>query len=357
MTSLIFVGGLVMLIIGAEAVVKGASRIASAAGISPLVVGLTVVAFGTSSPELAVSIKSAYADQAEIALGNIIGSNIFNVLLILGISALITPLAVARELIRLDVPLMIIASVLVLIFALDGEINRLEGATFVVMLIIYTAYLILESRRESNEVKEEYAREFGTTQSNQFKPLFHNSVLVFAGLGLLVLGSDWLVTSAVSIARALGVGELIIGLTIIAAGTSLPEVVTSIIASFRGERDIAVGNIIGSNLFNIFCVLGISSLVAPAGIEVEESIITFDLPVMIAVAFTCLPIFFTRGEISRWEGGLLFGYYIIYTAYLILSATQHFALPLMEAAMLYFVLPLTAITLSVITVHQIRNKM
>jgi cation:H+ antiporter len=356
MTFLLFIGGLVLLILGAEAVVKGASRIASVAGISPLVVGLTVVAFGTSSPELAVSIKSAYAGQAQIAIGNIIGSNIFNVLFILGISALITPLAVARKLIRVDVPLMIVASVLVLIFALDGVINRLEGTVFVVILIVYTTFLIYESRGEATGIIEEYTREFGVESANKHKSLITNSVLILTGLGMLILGSDWLVTSAVSIARILGISELIIGLTIIAVGTSLPEVVTSIIASVRGERDIAVGNIIGSNLFNILCVLGISSLVSPAGIEIDDSIIRFDLPVMIAVAFACLPVFFTQGEISRWEGGLLFSYYIIYTVYLILSATKHLALPLLAAAMLYFVLPLTAITLAVITIRYFRDN-
>ena len=356
MTFVYFAAGLTLLIVGADVVVKGASRIAAGAGISPLAIGLTVVAFGTSSPELAVSIKSAYAGQAEIALGNIIGSNIFNVLLIMGVSALITPLAVSRKLIRIDVPLMILASVLVLVFALDGKIDRQDGGIFVVMLLVYLLFLFLEGSREGIIARENRAGD--PSPENPRRPgfLIYNSIMVLAGLGMLVLGSDWLVTSSISVARLLGVSELIIGLTIIAAGTSLPEVVTSIIASMRGERDIAVGNIIGSNLFNILGVLGISSLISPSGIEVNDSIIVFDLPVMIAVAITCLPIFFTGGEISRWEGGLLFGYYIIYTVYLLMSATQHVALPLVEAGLLYFVLPLTTLTLVVICFNQLRGK-
>lgn len=356
MSLFFLISGLALLVAGAEILVKGATRFALSAGISPLVTGLTVVAFGTSSPELAVSIKSALDNSAGIAMGNIVGSNIFNILFILGVSALIAPLTVSQQLIRFDVPILIIASVLVLIFALDGNINRNEGMILFAGLILYTGFLILQSRGESSEVREEYEKKFGTAKSRTPAAVCINLVLIMVGLGLLVLGSNILVDGAVAIARTLHVSELVIGMTIIAVGTSLPEVLTSIVASLHGERDIAVGNVIGSNLFNILCVLGIAAAVAPAGIAVSDTMIKFDLPVMIAVACACFPIFFTHGEISRWEGGVLLGYYLVFTLYLILSATHHIVLPLLTTAMLYFVLPLTAVTLVAISLRFIKQS-
>ncbi len=355
MAILAFVTGLTFLIIGAEALVRGASRLAAAIGISPLVIGLTVVAFGTSSPELAVSVKSALSNQASIALGNVVGSNIFNVLFILGLSAIIVPLVVSQQLVRLDVPLMIALSVLVLILSLDENFSRANGAMLVVGLVGYVWFLISQSRRESAEVKKEYAQEFEPEKQAQTN-WGRNIGLVLGGLALLVLGSRWLVDSAVSFAQYLGVSELIVGLTIVAAGTSLPEVVTSVIAAVRGERDIAVGNVVGSNIFNIMGVLGIASIVAPAGIDVSPSVIGFDIPVMIGVALACLPIFFTGGVISRPEGALLLTYYAAYTLYLILAASHHDALTGFSAVMLYLVIPLTGIILIMTALRQIRRR-
>ena len=355
MAILWFVIGLGFLIIGAEALVRGASRLAAAIGISPLVIGLTVVAFGTSSPELAVSVKSALSGQPNIALGNVIGSNIFNVLFILGVSALIVPLVVSQQLVRLDVPLMIALSVIVLILSLDKNLSRTDGIMLVAGLVIYVWFLIYQSRRETIAVQEKYAKEFGAEKRARGNTL-NNIGLVLGGLVLLVLGSRWLVESAVSFAKYLGVSELVIGLTIVAAGTSLPEVVTSVIAAIRGERDIAVGNVVGSNIFNIMGVLGFASIVAPTGIEVSAAVIRFDIPVMIAVALACLPIFFTGGVISRLEGALLFGYYVAYTLYLILAASQHDTLPGFSAVMLYFVIPLTAVTLIIVALQEKRSR-
>ena len=355
MTILLFVAGLILLIGGAEVLVRGASRLAGAFGVSPLVIGLTVVAFGTSSPELAVSVKSTLSGQGSIALGNVIGSNIFNVLFILGLAALIMPLTVAQQLIKLDVPLMIGLSVAVLLFALDRSLSRVEGVILIAALVAYIAFSIYKTRSERAEVEQEYQNEFGP-EKKQPSGWFKNIAFVLAGLALLVLGSRWLVASAVSFAQAMGVSELIVGLTIIAAGTSLPEVVTSAIAAFRGERDIAVGNVVGSNIFNLLAVLGFASAVAPAGIPVSEGVIRFDLPVMIAVAAACLPIFFTGGVINRFEAVLLLGYYIAYTAYLILSASEHDALPAFSSAMLYFVLPLTTAVIIIIVVQQFRRR-
>ncbi|AOY58418.1 MULTISPECIES: calcium/sodium antiporter [Desulfococcus] len=355
METVLFIAGLALLIVGAEALVRGASRLAAAFGVSPLVIGLTVVAFGTSSPELAVSFKSTFSGQTGIALGNVVGSNILNVLLILGISALISPLAVSQQLVRLDVPLMLALSIIVLIFSLDDNLGRIDGLILVVGLVVYLSFLISQSRRESAAVSGEYEKAFGIEDAAAGSRL-KNVILIIAGFAMLVLGSRWMVDSAVAFARHIGVSELVIGLTIVAAGTSLPEVVTSVIAAIRGERDIAVGNVVGSNIFNIMAVLGLTSAFAPAGIEVPPAVIRFDIPVMVAVAFACLPIFFTGGVISRREGLLLLGYYAAYTAYLVMAATHHDALPTFSAVMLYFVIPLTVVTLFNIVVGEIRRR-
>ncbi len=355
MLVLLFAAGLLFLIVGAEALVRGASRLAAALGVSPLVIGLTVVAFGTSSPELAVSIKAALLGQANLALGNVIGSNIFNVLFILGLSALISPLIVSRQLIRLDVPLMIAASVLSFLLALDEKFSRGDGLLLFIGLASYIGFLIYSSSKEAAPQHVDKAAEV-SQPARTARSWFVNLTLVAGGLLLLVLGSGWLVESAVAVARLLGVSELVVGLTIIAAGTSLPEVVTSVVASIRGERDIAVGNVVGSNIFNLMGVLGLSSMVAPAGIEISPAVIGFDLPVMIGVALACLPIFFTGGRISRAEGLLLLAYYVVYTLYLILAASHHDALPLFNVVLLYFVVPLTALTLGVIAFRQVRFR-
>lgn len=347
MTGIMFVAGLVLLIVGAEWLVRGASRLAARVGISPLVIGLTVVAFGTSSPEMAVSVQSSLAGQADIAVGNVVGSNIFNVLFILGISAVITPLIVQQQLIRLDVPIMIGVSLITYFMSVDGVISRLEGVLLFAGIIAYTAFLIIQSRKESKAVQDEYAQEFAAKQETGWKPWVINIGLVVLGLVLLVQGSNWLVDSAISIARWLGLSELIIGLTIVAAGTSMPEVATSITAAIKGERDIAVGNVVGSNIFNILAVLGLSGVVASNGLPVSAAAEAFDIPVMLAVAILCLPIFFTGKLIARWEGWLFLLYYVAYTAYLILDSTDHNALPLFNSVLLYILIPLTLVTLAV----------
>ncbi len=353
MTLIFFAIGIIILIAGAEALIRGASRLASTVGISPLVVGLTVVAFGTSSPELAVSVIASVNDKADISLGNVIGSNILNVLFILGLSAVIVPLAVSRQIIRLDVPIMIICSVLVLLMGLDGSISRTDGILFTAGIVAYTTFLILQSRKEKERPSDEFVKEY---KANGKKTLLIDIALVAAGLGLLVLGSRWLVNGAVMIATYLGLSELIIGLTIVAAGTSLPEVATSVIASIRGERDIAVGNIVGSNIFNILAVLGISSIAAPDGITVPESALRFDIPVMTAVAVACLPIFFTGNVIARWEGKLFLLYYAAYTTYIVLDSTDHYFERTFAFGMIWFVIPLTAITLAVLVIRSIRRN-
>jgi cation:H+ antiporter len=352
MTVVLFVIGLMLLILGAEVLVKGASRLASVFRVSPLVIGLTVVAFGTSSPELAVSIQAATLGQASIAVGNVIGSNIFNVLFILGCSALIVPLIVSQQLIRFDVPLMIGLSVLVLIMASDGILGAFDGSLLVLSLIAYIAFVFIQSRKAQSNDEVDANSADAPKKTSWIKDL----AMVAIGLAMLVIGSDWLVDGAVALATHLGVSQLIIGLTIVAAGTSLPEVVTSIVAAVHGERDIAVGNVVGSNLFNIMGVLGVASLVAPGGIDIPASVVSFDLLVMLAVAIACLPIFFSGGIISRQEGALLLAYYVAYTVYLVFSSTQHALLESFSTAMLYFVIPLSVLAIGVSVMQHYKHN-
>lgn len=347
--------GLGLLIAGGELLVRGASALAAAARVSPLVIGLTVVAFGTSSPELAVSIQSTVAGQGTIALGNVLGSNIANVLLIIGLSATIVPLVVSSRIVRWDVPLMIAASVATGAMSLNGGISRVEGGCLFGALVIYIVWTIVSSRRESRDVQLEFA-EAAPDVPRGGRAIAWQLLLMIVGLAMLVGGADRLVVGAVAIARYFEVNELVIGLTIVAIGTSMPEVVTSVLASMRGERDIAVGNAVGSNLFNLLCVLGIASMVAPDGMEVPVSARNFDFPVMIAVAIACLPVFFTGHQISRWEGVLFLGYYLAYTAFLIIAATDPQLSKTFSAVMLYFALPLTAVTLAIGVRRQFRSQ-
>jgi len=362
-----FILGLIALVAGAELLVRGASKLALSFGISPLVIGLTVVAFGTSAPEMAVSVQSAWSGQVDIALGNVVGSNIFNVLFILGASALIVPLVVHQQVIRQEVPIMIGAALLLWALAADGGISRWEGLLMASLIVGYTVFIIRQSRREEAASKAankaanmaainaEYEEAFDSTPQGWDAHWGVQILMLLVGLALLVLGANWLVDAAVAFAQYLGVSELIIGLTIVAIGTSLPEVATSLMAALRGERDIAVGNVVGSNIFNILSVLGISASIAPSDLIVAPAILAFDLPIMVAVMVVCLPVFFIGSCIARWEGVLFLGLYVAYTLYLILYATGHDALQGYSAVMGGFVLPLLAITLSVLALRYWRQ--
>ncbi len=353
---LLFSAGLGLLAIGAESLVRGASKLALSFGISPLVVGLTVVAFGTSAPEIAVAVDASLDGNPSLAIGNVIGSNIANILLILGLSAIIAPLVVAEQIVRQEVPVMIGVSLLLVGLAMDGDISRLEAGGLLLLSAGYTAFLALQARKASARMRADVEADL-PEDSNWDRHWAAQVGLVLAGLAMLVLGADWLVESAVTFARALGVSDLVIGLTVVAIGTSMPEIATSMMAALRGQRDIAVGNVVGSNLFNILACLGAAGIVSPVGLLVPEAARSFDLWVMLAVAFACLPIFLTRREIRRWEGGLFLGYYAAYTAYLILSAQHHEMLPMFSGVMLLFVLPLTALTLIVSFVrHTVRAR-
>lgn len=347
MTLLTFaylLAGLLLLVLGAESLVRGAVKLAERLGISALVIGLTVVAFGTSAPELAVSVQASLSGSGDIAVGNVIGSNIANILLILGLSALVAPLVVSRQLVRLDVPVMVAAGALTALLAWDGRIGRLDGCILLAGTLLYTRFLFIASKREQAPTQNAKSADAGASAP---PGMLRQLLLVLLGLGLLVLGSNLLVEGAVALARALGLSELVIGLTVVAVGTSLPELATSLLAVYRGERDIAVGNVVGSCIFNLLLVLGASAVVAD-GLSISPNALAFDLPVMLVVFVACLPIFFSGYRINRWEGALFLGYYLAYTLYLVMFSTGLPSIELLRHAMIWYVLPLTAITLFVI---------
>lgn len=345
--------GLAATVAGAEALVRGASRLAAAFGVPPLVVGLTVVAFGTSAPELAVSVNAALAGAADIAVGNVVGSNIFNVLFILGVSALISPLRVALQIIRQETWIMLAVSVAAWALLATGGVGRMEGLVLVAGIFIYTWKTVRDGRREqaafnnSTNAEPAHTEPFGWPRA---------SLLVAFGLALLVFGAGQLVDGTLGLGRLLGASELILGLTVVAAGTSLPEAATSIVASLRGERDIAVGNVVGSNIFNILAVLGVAAVVSSSPIVPDPSAVEFDIPVMTAVAVACLPIFFTGHSIDRWEGGLFLAYYVAYVTYLVLDATNSAVLKVFSGAMIGFVIPLTALTLILVALRSFKAR-
>ena len=322
--------GLVMLIAGAELLVRCAVRMAANLKVRPLLIGLTVVALGSSAPQLTVSLQAALSDSTDIAVGSVIGSNIFNILVTLGLSALIIPLRVSRQLVRLDIPLMILASGLVFALALNKQLDRLDGVILLAGLLIYLALLLRQSRHS------------GHHHNNHDLPRtswLHNILLMLSALALLGLAGHLLLGAAVTVATELGLSERIIGLTIIAVSTSLPELATSLIAALRGQREIAVGNVIGSNVFNLLGVLGLTALVAPAPLSVSPNALAFDLPVMLGVAALCLPVFYTGYRVTRAEGLLFLGLYLAYGLHVVSFTTGMPLAGKLEHLMLFYVLP------------------
>jgi cation:H+ antiporter len=344
--------GLVLLVAGAELLVKGSSRFAFKLGIPTTVIGLTIVAYGTSAPEMVVSAQAALNGQSDLSLGNVVGSNIFNVLLILGLSAIITPLIVGRQIIWQEVPIMIGVSLLPLFLGFDGTISRIDGVILLILLVGYTWLQVRMALKESPSKKDEHALD-SVIPRGWSTPVC--IVAMVAGLGTLVWGARWFLQGAVDIARSFGIDELVIGLTIVAAGTSLPEVATSVLASLRGEKDIAVGNVVGSNIFNVLGVLGVAALIGSNGVAVSPAVLRFDIPIMIAVTLSCLPIFLTGHKIVRWEGFLFLFYFVGYTLYLILDAKNHSMIAPFNGVMMGMILPLTVITFLVILVRHYQN--
>lgn len=319
--------GFPLLILGAELLVRGASRLAVAGGISPYVVGLTIVAFGTSTPELAVNMLAIFKPEVstEIVTGNIVGSNISNILLVLGLAALAAPLRVARALLHTSLPIMIGTAILIYLTGQDGTVDRLEGGLLFLAALVYTVAVTISSHRGAKAVRS------GASVTENVKPratgrvqhISFNLLNILSGFVLLLVGANLIVSGATGLAQLLGVSELIIGLTIVAVGTSLPEVAASVIASRRGKPEIALGNVVGSNIYNVLLVRGLSSAVAPQGLAVPAEALRFDIPLLIGISIACVPIFSTQLRISRSEGLLLFAYYMAYGTYLYLLPDHH----------------------------------
>lgn len=381
--------GFVALTAGGEILVRGAGALARSFGLSSFVIGLTVVSFATSAPELAVTLQAALSGTPGLAVGNVVGSNIANVLLILGICAVVLPLAVRSQIIRLDIPAVVAVSVLTLLLALDGTISRASGLVLVFILVAYVAVSMLIGRRRAgqddtavdarspgtrpapSEVPRpgvnsgargatglESSRAHGTADvprivpTKQHHPLV-SILFVVVGVGFLVVGARLLVSGATDIASALGVSDLVIGLTVVAIGTSLPELAASLIAALRGERELAVGNIVGSCFFNIGAVLGLTAALTPGGIPVAPAAVRLDLPIMIAVVMALIPVAFTGFTVARWEGAMFVAYYAAYVAYVLLDATGHDAVEPFSGVMLGFVIPITVLWLALLVAYEL----
>lgn len=318
MGLVLFFAGLGLLIAGSELTVRGSTRVALSMGVRPMVIGLTVVAVGTSTPELAVGITAVREGTGGLAVGNIAGTNMFNLLFILGLSALLLPLQLHLRTLRLELPVMVAAAALAAVLSWDGVLSRTDGGVMFACALAYTVVLIRVSRGESRAVKEEFKEALpadgrkGTVRAGLF-----DLALLTAGLALLVLGADWLVSGSVRLARLLGLSETMIGLTIVAMGTSAPEFVTTVVSTIKGERDVAVGNLLGSSIYNILVILGLTCLASPGGVEVERRLVLFDVPLMVGVAFACIPVFVSGRRISRLEGGTAVALYVAYMTTLI----------------------------------------
>lgn len=347
-TLLWFIVGLVALIGGAELLVRSASRLAVIAGISKLVIGLTVVAFGTSAPELAVSIQAGVSGQTDIMIGNIVGSNLTNILLILGLSAIIIPLKVHKTLIKIDLPFLIVITILVYILGLNGFFTVWECLLLTIILIIYLFYLF----RQKGDVDIPLADEKDAEKHSVPRDL----LLLITGFTGLILGARWIVNSAIIFAEMAGVSELVIGLTVVAIGTSLPEIVISLLAAFKGEKDIAVGNIVGSNILNFLAVLGVSGMFIPEAIPVQQSLLDVDLILLMGATILCFPIFFTGRRIVRWEGAVFLVLYIAYLLYQFLIASDHEVLEVFISLMLYFVIPMILLLISTALIAEAKKR-
>ncbi|XOQ65649.1 MAG: Conjugal transfer protein TraR [Pseudomonas helleri] len=339
--------GLAMLIAGAELLVHCAVRMAANLKVRPLLIGLTVVAFGSSAPQMTVSLQAALNDTPDIAVGSVIGSNIFNVLVTLGLSALIIPLRVSRQLVRLDIPLMIIASALVFGLALSKQLDRLDGAILLVGLVIYLGLLLRQSRHSGHH-------HVSHDRPPTSWPV--NVLMMLMALILLGAAGHLLLDAAVGVATELGLSERIIGLTIIAVSTSLPELATSLIAAFRGQREIAVGNVIGSNVLNLLGVLGLTALISPEPLSVSPNALAFDLPVMLGVAVLCLPVFYTGYRVTRAEGLLFLGLYLAYALHVVSFTTGMPLAGRLEHLMLFYILPALLVFLLFSTLRAWRRQ-
>lgn len=314
MVPWLVLGGIALLSLGAELVVRGAVKLAAALHVRPLVIGLTVVAIGTSAPELVVGITASLEGRGQIAVANIAGTNMVNILLILGMSALALPMPLHLQVLRLDLPAMVVASIVLTLLALDGVLTWLDGLALLAVAVVYTALLVRWTRGEARAVKAEFAEQYGRLRSRDAGA---SALLLLAGVAVTVIGGDLLVRGAVGAARSLGVSDAIIGLTVVAIGTSAPEIVIAVIATIRRERDVAVGNLIGSSVYNLVVILGLTCLVPPDGVPVDRDVLALDLPLVIAVAAICIPVFVSGRRVSRVEGALFVASYVAYLVWIV----------------------------------------
>lgn len=321
---LTFLFGLVVITVGAEILLKGASKIASLLNIRPIVIGLTVVSIGTSLPELAVGLTAIGEGAGDIAVGNIAGTNIVNILFILGLSAAIRPLPLQMKSIRTELYTMIVAGILLFVLSLDGRLNTWDGLLMFTLGIIYLIIIVRTSKNERASVQSEFKEEFEpstTKEKSDYKVWSWNIMLLFCGIIATIYGAEKLVDGAVSIAQYFGMSDAVIGLTIIAIGTSAPELATTIVGTIRNERDVAIGNLLGSSIINIFIILGIISIFTSNGINVSDDILWFDLPLVALVALVCYPVFRSDQMVSRREGILFVSLYLAYLSYLLFFRT------------------------------------
>jgi cation:H+ antiporter len=303
--------GLVLLYFGAEGLVTGSARLALRLGLAPLVVGLTVVAYGTSAPEFVVSVKASLAGQSDLAVGNVVGSNIFNIAVVLGLASLVRPATANSQILKREIPIMIGVTALPVLLLADGRLERWEGGVLLVGLVAYTAFTLVEAKRQrADRLAEDYAGELKPPEGRAL----WDWVRVVVGVGVLVVGGTFFVDGSVGLARRFGLSEAVIGLTIIAAGTSLPELATSLVAAWKKESEIAVGNVVGSNLFNVLGILGGATTLRPAG---ATGVTGVDLGVMLAFAVVLLPLMWTGYRLARGEAALLVAGYVGYVAYLL----------------------------------------
>jgi cation:H+ antiporter len=357
MTVLLFIIGLVTLIGGAELFLKSVDKFGLAWSVSPVVMGLTVVAFATGAPELAISLQAAAEGKPDLVLGNILGSNIANILLILGIAGLVQPLNITNRIIKIDVPVVIGASALIYILALDGLLTLADGLIVFAALVAYSIFMYSQIKKD-REANKKKSSEDQPKLGEPVTTLFYGKyiLLLLSGLVLIVMGSRWMVDAAVEIAGILGISELVIGLTIVSIGTSLPEVATSLSAVRKGDSDTAVANVMGSNLYNILLTLSLTIIVAPGALVVSPDAINFDFPFMIIVASACLPLFWPAKELNRTVAAGFIFYYLVYLSYLVLTSIGHSFANSMEWGMIWLVIPITLILIVVKFTLQFKNR-
>ena len=314
----LILAGLAALIVGAEVLVRSGTGLAVGLGVSPMVIGLTVVSIGTSLPELAIGIDAARTGSPGLAVGNIVGTNLVNLLLILGLSALIAPIVLARRTLRFDVPCAAVAASLLYLLARDGELSTVEGAVLLAGGAAYTWGVLRSSKGEAPDVAADYAESVSTRTGGRTATLVLGLVV---SIGVIVVGAELLVEGAVDGARALGVSDAVIGLTVVAVGTSAPELVTTLVSTVRGERDIAIGNLLGSSIYNIAFVLAVTVMVAPGNLVVPDEVLAGDLVLMVVVALASVPVLASGARVTRLEGALFVATYLGYLGWLLGTRT------------------------------------